>query len=80
MPADVGAMPSGTATLFDAEIEANKARQALLVSVTHEIEAIFLRENMSMGELLEVFGLFTARANDVFSKIQIKEIKEKYGK
>lgn len=69
-----------TDSLLDHEAKTEAERRAAIGKITLEVEEIFLRENMSMGDLLEVFGLLTGRANDVFSKIKIKKIKEDYGK
>lgn len=73
-------IPTATPKLLDEEKRIAEERVAKISRVTKEIEDILLRENMSMGDLLEVFGLFTSRANSVFEKITIKKIKEDYGK
>ena len=67
-----------TPKLLDEEARLAAERRALISRATLEIEAILLREDMTVGDLLEIFGLFTGRANSVFEKIKIKEIKEKY--
>ena len=73
-----GKIPIGTTALLEAELTAANKKRALIKSVILEIEAIFLREDMDMGDLMEVFGVFTERANKVFSKIKIKKIKDDY--
>lgn len=65
--------------LLDHEVETANEKQATLSRVTLEIENILLRENMTMGDFLEIVSLFTHRANQVFSLSTIKSIKEKYG-
>ncbi len=69
-----------TPKLLDEEARQEKERREKLGRIALEIEQIFLREDMSVGDLLEVFGLFTGRANSVFERIKIKKIKEEYGK
>jgi len=71
--------PSATPKLLDEEARLNKEKRELISRVTLEIEQILLREDMTVGDLLEIFGLFTSRANSVFEKIKIKKIKEDYG-
>ncbi|MEX2053936.1 MAG: hypothetical protein WD883_00050 [Candidatus Colwellbacteria bacterium] len=68
-----------TPKLLDEEARLASEKRALISKVTLEVEAVFLREDMDMGDLLEVFGLLTNRANEVFSLIKIKTIKEKHG-
>jgi len=71
-------IPTATPKLLDEE-ESNATKQRELISrVTLEIEAILLREDMTLGDLLEIVGLFTSRANRVFEKTKIKKIKESY--
>ena len=67
-----------TPKLLDEEKRIATERAAKISRVTLEVEAILLREDMTVGDLLEVFGLFTGRANSVFEKITIKKIKEMY--
>ena len=69
-----------TPKLLDEEAKIEAERRARISRITLEIEQILLREDMTVGDLLEIFGLFTNRANSVFEKIKIKTIKEKYGK
>ena len=69
-----------TAKLLDEEARQVQEHRDKISSVTLEIETILLREDMDVGDLLEIFGLFTERANSVFSKITIKTVKESYGK
>ena len=68
-----------TPKLLDEEARTAVEHRALMSRITLEIEEILLREDMTIGDLLEIFGLFTNRANSVFEKTKIKTIKEKYG-
>lgn len=68
-----------TAKLMDEEVKTEADKRATISKVTLEIEQILLRENMTMGDFLEIVGLFTNRANRVFSLKTIKEINETYG-
>jgi len=67
-----------SAALADEERRQIKEHQFLISRITKEIEEILIRENLTMGDLLEVFGLFTERANRVFAKKSISEIKKSY--
>lgn len=67
-----------TPKLLDDEAERAKEHRVIVSKVVLEIEDILLRENMSVGDLLEIFALFTNRANRVFERITIKEIKKTY--
>jgi hypothetical protein len=71
-------IPDGTIKLLDQEAKDAQAQREKIRRVAIEIEGIALREGLTVGDLLEVFGLFTQRANKVFEKITIKEVKEKY--
>lgn len=71
-------VPEATQKLLDEEARLVKEKRALISKVTLEVETIFLREKMSVGDLLEVFGLLTGRANDVFSHMEIKEVKNRF--
>jgi len=73
-------IPIVTPKLLDEEARLAAEKRVLISRITLEIEQIFLREDMNVGDLLEIFGLFTGRANEVFSQIKIKKIKEDYGK
>lgn len=68
-----------TAKLMDEEVKTEADKRATISKLTLEIEQILLRENMTMGDFLEIVGLFTNRANRVFSLKTIKEINETYG-
>ena len=71
-------IPKGTIKLLDKEmLDAQKHRETIS-RVALEVEKIALKEGLNVGDLLEIFGLFTQRANKVFEKITIKEVKEKY--
>ena len=67
-----------TPQLLDEEANAVAKRRAVIAAVTLEIEAIFLREDLTMGELGEVLDLFNARAHSVFSGTKLSTIKESY--
>lgn len=67
-----------TPKLMDEETRLTALHRERIAAVTKQVEDIFLLENMTMGDMLEVFGLFTARANSVFEKTTIKKIKESY--
>ena len=73
-------IPIVTPKLLDEEARLAAEKRVLISRITLEIEQIFLREDINVGDLLEIFGLFTGRANEVFSQIKIKKIKEDYGK
>lgn len=70
--------PEATAKLLDLEVENEKKRREMIGRVTLEVEQIFLREDITMGELAEVLDLFNSRAQKVFSATKIKTIKETY--
>lgn len=76
----INGQPVHTPSLFNQEEQQELERRAKISKVTIEFENMLLRENMTMGDMLEIFGLLTARANNVFSKITIKKIQEDYGK
>lgn len=67
-----------TPKLMDEELRLAKEKRELISRVTLEIESILIKEDMTLGDLLEIFSLFTGRANDVFAKTKIKQIKEAY--
>ena len=69
-----------TSKLLDEENKLAEERRALISKVTLEIEKIFLREDLTMGELTEVMNLFNARAQSVFSQTKIEDIKHSYDK
>lgn len=71
-------IPSATAKLLDEEKRLETERRAKIGRITLEVEAILLREDLTMGELGEVMDLFNARAQDVFSRTKIKHIKDSY--
>lgn len=73
-------IPEGTTKLLDEEVKKAQEQREKISRVTLEIEEIILREEMTAGDLLEIFSLFTSRMNSVFEKITIKKIKEDYGK
>lgn len=70
--------PSSTAKLLDNEKDSVAEARARIGRVTLEIEAILLREDMTMGDLAEVMDLFNSRAHTVFSQTKIKSVKESY--
>ena len=65
-----------TPKLLDEEALLARQHREAISRVTIEIEAILLREKMTVGDLLEIFGLFTGRANRFFESITIKKIKD----
>lgn len=67
-----------TPKLLDEEKRLAQIQRQKISRVTLEIEKILLKEDMTVGDLLEIFGLFTGRANSVFEKTKIKTIKESY--
>lgn len=67
-----------TPKLLDEEARLTAEHRALISRVSLEIEQMLLREEMTVGDLLEIFGLFTGRMNNVFEKITIKKIKKDY--
>ena len=71
-------IPTATTKLLDEEARLAAEKRALISKVTLEIEQILLREDLTVGDLLEIFGLFAGRANSIFEKIKIKTIKENY--
>ena len=78
--ANTSAIPEGTVERLDEEARLAREQREKISRVTLEFEEILLRENMTTGDLLEIFGLFTSRANSVFEKITIKKLKEEHGK
>ena len=59
--------------------KAEEARHAAWIGkITLEIDAILLREDCSMGDLLEIFDRFTSRANSVFANTKLKSIAQNY--
>ena len=71
-------IPDGTVELLDLGAKEAMRRQTLLAGIAKEIEKIFLREDLTMGELTEVMDLFNARAQAIFSRTKIKDIKKQY--
>ena len=46
--------------------------------IAQEVEKIFLREDLTMGEMAEVMDLFNSRAHAVFSDTKLKKIRDDY--
>lgn len=69
-----------TAKLLDEETRLAKEHKKLIGRVALEIEDILLRENLTMGDWSEIADLLNGRSIKYFSGIQIKTIKEGYGK
>ena len=67
-----------TPKLLDEEARLVAEKHALMKRTALEIEQILLREDMTVGDLLEIFGLFVNRANRVFENTKIKTIKQNY--
>lgn len=63
---------------MDEETRIEADRRAVISRVTFQVEKILLDEDLTMGDMLEVMELFTARANKVFSKTKLKTIKQDY--
>ena len=70
-------IPKGTIKLLDQEAFDAAVKRVLIQKVALEIEQIFLREDMTIGDFAAVFALFMGRADRVFEKTKIKTIKEK---
>lgn len=71
-------IPPATEKLLNEEARIENERRDTISKVTHELEEIFLREDMTMGDILEVMNLFNFRASKVFSQTKIKYVKEQY--
>lgn len=67
-----------TPKLLDDEAKNAAEHRALLGKVALEIEGILIRENLNVGDFLEIVGLFTGRANSIFEKTKMSDIKKKY--
>lgn len=67
-----------TVALMDNEIESIREHQQRIGALALEIEAILLREDISMGDLSEILDLFNSRAHAVFSRTKIKDVKHLY--
>lgn len=63
---------------MDEEARQIAEQRAKISRVTLAVEEIFLKEDLTMGELGEVMDMFNARAHAVFSKSKVKTIKETY--
>ena len=71
-------IPVGSTKLLDEEVRLAQLHREKISRITIEIEKRALEEELTMGDLLEIFGMFTARANKVFESITLKKIKEDY--
>ena len=71
-------METKTEKLMDIEAKWAKEHQEKLTRIVNEIEKIFLKECITMGDFLEVMDTFNKRSNRVFEKITLKKIKEDY--
>lgn len=67
-----------TPKLLDEEAKTAAEHRTLISRVTLEVEAILLREDLTMGELGEVMDMFNARAHSIFSRTKLKDIKKTY--
>lgn len=74
-----GKIPKGTVKLLDQEMFDAAVKRAQIQKVALEIEEIFLREDMTIGDFSAVFALFMRRSDNVFEKMKLKTIKENYG-
>lgn len=71
-------LPKATTELLDMEATLAAARHKALRDLALSIEELLLIADLTMGELTEVMDMFNARAQAVFSKTKLSEIKEKY--
>lgn len=67
-----------SAELTAAARAAEAAHQERIGAIAREVDDIFQRTNLTMGEMLEVMDLLNARSNHVFSKMKITDIKLEY--
>ena len=67
-----------SAKLLDEEARQHREHRDKISRVALELEGIFLREHLTMGDVLEIQDLFNSRANKVFSETKISHIKETY--
>lgn len=65
-----------TPKLLDEEARIAQEKRALISKVTLEIDNILIREDLTVGDLLEIFNLFVGRANKMFENITIKQTKD----
>lgn len=75
---DSNKQPLATEKLMDEEVRQDAEHRAKISKATLEVEAIFLREDLTMGDLAQVLDMFNSRAQFVFSKATIKSVKESY--
>lgn len=66
--------------MLDTEAQMAAEHREKIAKATVEIEEIMLENDFTMGDLLEIFGLYTERANRVFADTKLKTIKESYGR
>lgn len=71
-------IPTGTVKLLDDEHAKEVERRNKIGRIALQIEELFIKEDITMGDLAEIMDLFNARAHKVFSNFKIKDIKEKY--
>lgn len=64
---------------MDEEARLAIKHRELISRVISEVEKILLKEELNMGDFMEVVGVFVERSNQVFAKIKIKTIKNDYG-
>lgn len=69
-----------SAKLLDEEAWVAAEHRALISRVALEIEAILLREGLTMDDFGQIVQVFNSRAHSVFARMSIKQITESYGK
>lgn len=67
-----------TPKLLDEETRIAQEKRARISLVALEIDNILIREDLTVGDLLEIFNLFTSRINNVVSAIKVQEIKNRF--
>lgn len=67
-----------TPKLLDEEARIAQEKRARISLVALEIDNILIREDLTVGDLLEIFNLFVGRANKMFENIKIKQTKQNY--
>lgn len=69
-----------TKELLEEERRQEMERRKRISTAALQVEQIFLKEQMTMGEVLEVFSLLTERANQVLSLTPLQKIKDDFDK
>lgn len=71
-------IPQGTTELLDQEKLQRAEHLAKIGRITLKIEELLLQENMTMGDLSDILDTFNARAQFVFAKTKLSDIKKTY--